>query len=63
MVPTERASEYFGFHSLVGKVSTALGPLVFGLVSTVTGEQRLAMLSLGLFFAAGAAILATVRLR
>ena len=63
MVPTEQAAEYFGFHSLVGKVSTALGPLVFGLVSTASGDQRVAMLSLGIFFAAGAWVLWTVRLR
>lgn len=63
MVPTEQAAEYFGFHSLVGKVSTALGPLAFGLVSTASGDQRLAMLSLGVFFVAGAWVLARVRLR
>ena len=61
MVPAERAAEYFGFHSLVGRVSTALGPLVFGLVSTATGNQRVAMLSLGFFFVAGALVLARVR--
>jgi UMF1 family MFS transporter len=63
MVPTEQAAEYFGFHSLVGKVSTALGPLVFGLVSTTSGNQRTAMLSLGAFFVAGALVLWRVRLK
>jgi UMF1 family MFS transporter len=63
IVPTERAAEYFGFHSLVGKVSTALGPLLFGLVSTATGNPRIAMVSLGIFFVIGAWVLAKVRLR
>jgi UMF1 family MFS transporter len=63
MVPTERAAEYFGFHSLVGKVSTALGPLLFGLVSTATGNPRVAMVSLGIFFVIGGWVLARVRLR
>ena len=62
MVPRERASEYFGFHGLVGRVSAALGPLVFGLVSAGTGNQRLAMLSIGFFMLAGAWMLSRLRI-
>ncbi len=62
MVPLERAAEYFGFHALAGRASSALGPLFFGAVSAGTGSQRLAMASLAVFFVAGGAILATVRL-
>lgn len=62
MVPLERAAEYFGFHALAGRASAALGPLFFGAVSAATGSQRWAMASLAVFFVAGGAILATVRL-
>lgn len=62
LVPATRASEYFGFHTLAGRASAALGPLAFGLVSAATGSQRAAMASLALFFVAGGIVLASVRL-
>jgi len=62
MVPPDRASEYFGFHTLMGRASAALGPLAFGLVSATTGSQRAAMASLAVFFVLGAIVLATVRM-
>jgi UMF1 family MFS transporter len=62
MVPAERASEYFGFHTLVGRASAALGPLAFGIVSALSGSQRVAMASLALFFIAGGLVLARVRI-
>jgi len=62
MVPHDRASEYFGFHALAGRASSALGPFLFGAVSVATGSQRWAMASLAVFFVAGAVVLATVRI-
>ncbi len=61
MVPANRASEYFGFHALVGRASAALGPLMFGVVSAATGSQRAAMASLAVFFVTGGIVLAFVR--
>ena len=61
MVPPDQSGEYFGFHALAGRASSALGPLIFGLVSTMAGSQRMAMLSLGLFLLAGAMLLAKVQ--
>jgi UMF1 family MFS transporter len=61
MVPADRVAEYYGFHALAGRASSAIGPLLFGVVSTATGSPRLAMLSLGIFLIGGAAVLATVR--
>jgi UMF1 family MFS transporter len=62
LVPVDRASEYFGFHTLMGRASAALGPLAFGVVSAATGSQRAAMASLAVFFVAGGIVLAFVRL-
>ena len=62
LVPVDRASEYFGFHTFMGRTSAAFGPLTFGIVSAVTGSQRVAMASLALFFIAGGMLLAFVRL-
>lgn len=63
LVPAARASEYFGFHLLVGRASAALGPLAFGAVSLLTGSQRAAMASLAIFFIGGGVALAFVRLQ
>lgn len=62
MVPIDRASEYFGFHALAGRASSALGPLFFGVMSAATGSQRWAMASLAVFFVAGGIVLSKVRL-
>jgi UMF1 family MFS transporter len=51
--PIEKSGEFFGFWGLFWKLSTAIGPLVFGLLSSATGSQRTAVLVTGLFFVAG----------
>lgn len=62
LTPVGRTSEYFGFNTLAGRASAALGPLAFGLVSAATGSPRIAMASLAIFFVAGGAILSRVRI-
>lgn len=57
IVPPQQSSELFGFHALVGKISATAGPLVFGVTSAVTGNQRLAMLLLLPFFLLGGWVL------
>ncbi len=44
--PRDREGEFFGFYALVGRVSAIIGPLLFGAVSSITGNQRLAVASL-----------------
>ena len=51
--PAEKSAEFFGFWGLFWKLSTAIGPLVFGLLSSGTGDQRIAILVTGLFFVFG----------
>lgn len=60
LTPEDKKTEFFGFYSLFGKSSAIVGPLVFGLVSFATGSQRIAILSLGLFFIIGLTILKNV---
>ncbi len=62
LIPPERAGELYGFNAVAGRLSAAFGPLLFGAVGAVTGSQRWALLSIGLFFAAGGALLARVAL-
>lgn len=61
IVPFEKKTEFFGFYSFFGKSSAILGPLVFGFVSSLTGSQRIAVISVALFFIAGLILLQRVR--
>lgn len=54
------AGELFGFKAVAGKFSAVLGPLLFGVVSQATGDQRTALLSVGVFFVAGLVLMAGV---
>jgi UMF1 family MFS transporter len=61
LVPTGQEAELFGFYAMVGKSSAVLGPLVFGTVSfALEGNQRAAVLAVGVFFIVGLALLQRV---
>jgi len=51
------AAQMFGFNSLAGRASALLGPIVFGALTAISGSQRLAMLSLLVFFGGAFAVL------
>lgn len=51
--PVSKSGEFFGFWGLAGKGAYALGPAIFGVVSSVSGSQRLAILVNVVFFIAG----------
>ncbi len=51
--PPEKSGEFFGFWGLAGKGAYMLGPFLFGLISTGSGSQRVAILSTAVFFIAG----------
>jgi len=62
LIPPGKESELFGFYALCGKSSSVLGPLVFGAVSYLLGgDQRTAVVSVGLFFVVGLVLLQRVR--
>jgi UMF1 family MFS transporter len=62
LIPPGEEAEYFGFYALCGKTAAILGPLVFGLASRLTGgNQRVAIVAVGLFFVAGLALIAGLR--
>jgi UMF1 family MFS transporter len=60
LIPRERAGEYFGFYNMLAKFAAVLGPLVMGVVAITTGNQRLSILALTIFFVLGALLLARV---
>ena len=51
--PPDKESEFFGFYLLAGKVGSIFALLLFGGISSVTGNQRLAVLWLLPLFALG----------
>ena len=61
LTPPEKKTEFFGFYSFFGKSSAVIGPLVFGLVSFISGDQRLAIISIAFFFIVGFLILTRVK--
>jgi UMF1 family MFS transporter len=62
LIPRGREAELFGFYSLCGKTAAIMGPALFGLVSRASGgDQRLAILAVGVMFLAGLALLRGVR--
>jgi UMF1 family MFS transporter len=60
MIPPGHNAEFFGFYAFTGKVSAIVGPLLYGGVTALTGSERPAVLSLGLFFITGLVLLAGV---
>jgi MFS transporter, UMF1 family len=60
IIPKHKSGEFFGFYSVFSRFAAVIGPLVFGLVLGVTGSSRNAILSVIVFFVAGAALLALV---
>jgi len=62
LIPKGREADFFGFYSLVGKASAVMGPILFGEVSRRTGgNQRMAIVSIMVFFMIGALLLSRVR--
>ena len=60
MIPEEASAEFFGFYTTLSKFSVIWGPLVFALVSGITGSGRPAILSVVGFLVVGMLILSRV---
>ena len=60
MVPADRTSEFFGFFAVAERFATVLGPLVFTISVTLTGNSHAAIIAILGFFVAGAWVLSLV---
>ena len=60
MIPKHKSSEYFGFFSVFEKFAGIFGPALFAASVTLFGSSRAAILSVIVFFIAGAAVLTRV---
>jgi UMF1 family MFS transporter len=61
LIPPNRDAQYFGFFNLSGKVTSFLGPFLFGAIVALTGSSRMAIFGLIPFFLIGAWLLWKVR--
>ncbi len=61
MIPAEQSGQFFGFFNMVGKWAAILGPALMGLVTFATGNHRIGIASLLVFFIAGALLLLRVK--
>ncbi len=62
MIPKQHAAQYFSLYELSDKGTSWLGPLLFGLAYQFTGNYRVAILSLVIFFIIGFILLSRVKL-
>lgn len=51
LIPKGKEAQFFGFNGFASKVAATMGPVLFGAVSVLTGNQRIAMATLIPFFA------------
>ncbi|MEJ2060346.1 MAG: MFS transporter [Gammaproteobacteria bacterium] len=57
MIPAGKSAEFFGFYNMLGKFAAVIGPALMGGAAVLTGDQRLAILSLLILFVAGGVLL------
>ncbi len=60
LIPEAQAGQFFGFYNMLGKFAAVLGPLVVGVVAATTGNPRLSILALIVFFIGGMLLLMRV---
>jgi len=63
LTPKNRQAEFFGFYTLTGRLSSIIGPILYGWIAHKTGDIRYSILSLMMFFILGWIVLQSVRLQ
>ncbi|MCL4870415.1 MAG: MFS transporter [Anaerolineae bacterium] len=63
MIPANHEAEYFGFYEVSERGTSWIGPMVFALAVQLTGQQRIAIVSLIIFFLLGLFLLSRVNVK
>ena len=63
MLPASRAGEFFGFYSVSSKFAGIIGPLAFGIISSMAGASRSSLLFIVGLFALGIILLYFVNIK
>lgn len=61
VAPRDRLTQFFGLFALSGKLTSFFGPFAVGVLTALSGSQRIGISVLVVFFVVGAALLAVVR--
>jgi UMF1 family MFS transporter len=61
VAPRERMTQFFGLFALSGKVTSFFGPLLVGVLTGISGSQRIGISILVVFFVVGGLLLIPVR--
>jgi UMF1 family MFS transporter len=61
MMPKSKSAEFYAFFSVSEKIAGTVGPLLFGVVSTLMNDSRLSIVSLIIFFITGGLLLTAVK--
>ena len=61
LIPPEKSAEFFGFYNMLGKFAAVIGPALMGWVGVLTGNPRLAILSILVLFVGGGVLLVSVK--
>ncbi len=62
LMPKSKTAEFYGFFSVSEKFNTVIGPFLFSIITQITGNGRLAIISLVIFFIAGIIMLRKVNI-
>ena len=57
IIPKERSNEYYGFFDIFGKAAAILGTLLVSIVTSLTGDASLGVLSIGVLLIVGLVLL------
>ena len=61
IIPREKMGQFFGFNGFASKIAATTGPLIFGIISWITANQRLAMGTLLIYFIISFLIFAKIK--
>ncbi|MEL7310921.1 MAG: MFS transporter [Pseudomonadota bacterium] len=61
LIPEDKASEFFGFYSMLGKFAAILGPLLIGIFAVFSDDPRVSVIALLPLFIGGLVLLTRVR--
>ena len=57
LIPKERANEYYGFFDIFGRYASVMGTLLVSIVTSLTADPSLGVLSIGILLVAGLVML------
>ena len=62
LVPEDKKSQFFGFYSLTGKITSFIGPFLFGLI-TFYFDQRIALWVVIILFSIGLFLFSKIEIK